>query len=39
MFIFGTTKKSPNGHQTSFLVKGWGLGTRLVITRNRTVVD
>ena len=25
----GTTKKSLNGHQTPFLVRGWGLGTRL----------
>ena len=26
----GTTKKSLNGHQTPFLVRGWGVGTRLV---------
>ena len=28
----GTTKKSLNGHRTFFLVRGWGLGTRLKIS-------
>ena len=27
----GTTKKELNGHQTLFLVRGWGLGTRLYL--------
>ena len=26
----GTTKKLLNGHQTLFLVRGWGLGMRLL---------
>ena len=29
----GTSKKSLNGHQTLFLVRGWGQGTRLLAPR------
>ena len=31
--LLGTTKKSLNGHQTPFLVRGWGLAMRLRVGR------
>ena len=35
----GTTKKSLMvGHQTSFLVRGWGLGTRLLLCDNTMIL-
>ena len=32
---FGTTNKLLNGYQAPFLVRGWGLGTRLRICTTR----